>query len=166
MTPEDWTNGFARAVAVFLNGEAILAPDKRGQRVVDDSFVVVFNAHYEPIEFVVPPKEYGSWWSTLLDTADDNTGSSDSGDTYSPGDVLAVAARSLLVLTRPLEPTGATAATSAATGSVSQPSAARAVQVGASLERRPSSSGGSGVPAPTPARRREDPPAPPRRFGR
>ena len=44
MAQEDWTNGYARAVTVFLNGERLLEPDKRGQRVLDDSFLVMFNA--------------------------------------------------------------------------------------------------------------------------
>ena len=45
MTPEDWGSGFGKCVAVFLNGEAIPAPNERGERVVDDSFLLCFNAH-------------------------------------------------------------------------------------------------------------------------
>jgi hypothetical protein len=164
MEQEDWTNGYARAVAVFLNGEALFAPDKRGQRIFDDSFLVVFNAHHEDIDFTVPGAEYGSWWSVLIDTADDASGSSDTGDTYAPADVVNVRARSLVVMCRPLQAEGSTAATAAATAASSTPSAARAVQQGGNLERRPS---GGKLPTPTPARRRDDtPPAPPRRFGR
>ena len=106
MEPADWTNGFARAVAVFLNGEALFAPDKRGQRVLDDSFLLVFNAHHEGIEFTVPPIEYGVWWTVLLDTADDAGGSSDTGDTYAPGHQVAIAPRSLVVLLPALAPAG------------------------------------------------------------
>ena len=39
---------------MFLNGDAIPAPDARGERVVDDSFLLCFNAHAEPVEFVAP----------------------------------------------------------------------------------------------------------------
>ncbi|MDQ1288342.1 MAG: isoamylase [Actinomycetota bacterium] len=163
MTDEDWTNGFARAVAVFLNGDALVAPDKRGQRVLDDSFLLVFNAHYESIEFTVPPKEYGPWWSVLIDTADDAGGSSDTGDTFAPGDQVPVAARSLIVLRRPLIPEGA-AATASSAGDVTAPSATRSVRSGASAER--ASSSRSSLPTPTPARRGDEPPAPTRRFGR
>ncbi len=101
MTDDDWNNGHARAMTVFLNGERILEPDKRGQRVVDDSFLVVFNAHYESMDVTVPPAGYGPWWNVLLDTADDESGGPDSGDVYVPGDRLRVAARSLVVLRRP-----------------------------------------------------------------
>ena len=47
MTPEDWDTGFGKCVAVYLNGEAIPAPNARGERVVDDSFLLCFNAHDE-----------------------------------------------------------------------------------------------------------------------
>ena len=47
MTPEDWGSGSVKCVAVFLNGEAIPAPNARGERVVDDSFLLCFNAHDE-----------------------------------------------------------------------------------------------------------------------
>ena len=50
MTAEDWSSGFGKAIGVFLNGETIPSPDERGERVVDDTFLVLFNAHYEPLE--------------------------------------------------------------------------------------------------------------------
>jgi glycogen operon protein len=128
MQPHDWHNGFARAVAVFLNGEKILEPDKRGQHIMDDSFIVIFNAHHENLDFTLPPEEYGTWWSVLLDTADDEIGAPGGGDTFGPGDQVAVHARSTLILRRPLEVDDVTAATSAATGDISTPSSARAVR--------------------------------------
>ena len=50
MTGEDWGSGFAKSVGVFLNGQGIPDRDARNQRVVDDSFLLCFNAHYEDIE--------------------------------------------------------------------------------------------------------------------
>jgi glycogen operon protein len=148
MTPEDWHNGYARAVAVFLNGERLLTPDKRGQRVLDDSFLVVFNAHHEDLEFTIPRADYGSWWSLLLDTADDASGG---GDTYGPGDVVRVAARSLVMLNRTLQTEQDAALGAAATATAATPSAARAVPQ--SAEPRPTPAPRQ-LPAPTPARRR------------
>jgi glycogen operon protein len=43
--------------------------DPRGQRVSDDSFVLCFNAHHEPIEFTLPPTEFGKAWQPVVDTA-------------------------------------------------------------------------------------------------
>ena len=45
MSDEDWQAGFAKSLGVFLNGDAIPTRDERGERVVDDSFYVMFNAH-------------------------------------------------------------------------------------------------------------------------
>ena len=54
MTPEDWGSGLDKCVAVFLNGEAIPAPNERGERVVDDSFLLCFNAHDQEQDFIAP----------------------------------------------------------------------------------------------------------------
>ena len=68
MTEEDWGAGFAKSVAVFLNGHGIPDRDARGQRVLDDSFVLCFNAHYEPIEFTLPPSDFGAGWQVVVHT--------------------------------------------------------------------------------------------------
>ncbi|MFV9430108.1 glycogen debranching protein GlgX [Rhodococcus aetherivorans] len=68
MMPEDWDSGFGKSLAVFLNGEGIPEPDQRGQRVVDDSFLMCFNAHHEPIEFVTPDGPHAEEWTVALDT--------------------------------------------------------------------------------------------------
>jgi glycogen operon protein len=61
MNDSDWDAGFARSVGLFLNGEAIHTPDERGQRVVDDSFLVVFNAHDESLPWTLPISLRGRW---------------------------------------------------------------------------------------------------------
>jgi len=70
MTLQDWQNGFARSLAVFLNGEEIASPDHRGRRVRDDSFFILFNAHDQPLRFTLPRGQYGRRWMRALDTAD------------------------------------------------------------------------------------------------
>ena len=59
MTPEDWNSGF-KCVSVFLNGEAIPSPNLRGERVLDDSFLLCFNAHGKPVDLVTPDITYGA----------------------------------------------------------------------------------------------------------
>jgi isoamylase len=68
MTHDDWNMGFDKCVAVFLNGDAITAPDARGERVVDDSFLLCFNAHSRNVEFVTPHDDYAQEWTVELDT--------------------------------------------------------------------------------------------------
>jgi isoamylase len=97
MTLEDWDSGFGKSITVFLNGGAIPEPDARGSRVVDDSFVLFFNAHDANLDFVVPEGPYGSRWKACIDTADPE------GNTYlevRAGDKIALEARSVMVLCR------------------------------------------------------------------
>jgi isoamylase len=69
MAEKNWGEGFAKSVAVFLNGGAIAYPGPRGEKIVDDSFLVLFNAHYESIPFTLPGAEWGKRWIRVLDTA-------------------------------------------------------------------------------------------------
>ncbi len=97
MTPEDWDSGFGKSLAVFLNGEGIPEPNQRGERVVDDSFLLCFNAHDDTIEFETPDSAYGTRWSVALDTA---LPSGLGVGEMTAGEKIKVAARSLLVLRR------------------------------------------------------------------
>ena len=61
MSDDDWNVGYARSLMVFLNGHSIASPGPRGERIVDDDFLLVFNAAPEPISFAVPPELDGTW---------------------------------------------------------------------------------------------------------
>ena len=69
MTDDDWAVGFAKSLTVFLNGDAITEPDPRGERIRDESFLLLFNASELDLEFTVPPQRYGDQWVKVLDTA-------------------------------------------------------------------------------------------------
>ncbi|PJJ63420.1 glycogen debranching protein GlgX [Compostimonas suwonensis] len=69
MQPEQWDEGLARTVGVFLNGQGIGERDARGQRVVDASFLLYFNAGEDDVEFTLPPAEYSPEWEIVVDTA-------------------------------------------------------------------------------------------------
>ena len=60
MTQADWDFFFGKSLMVYLNGDAIAEPDSRGQRIVDDSFILCFNAHHESIEFTLPDNALAS----------------------------------------------------------------------------------------------------------
>jgi glycogen operon protein len=70
MTDEDWRNGYARSLAIYLNGEEISSIDQRGRRERDDSFYLCCNGHSEPLQFLLPGKDFGQRWLRVLDTAD------------------------------------------------------------------------------------------------
>jgi isoamylase len=67
MDEADWNSGFARSLMVFLNGDAIPEPDRLGRRITDDHFLMMFNAHTDPIKFTVPPVQFGDKWRVRLD---------------------------------------------------------------------------------------------------
>ena len=70
MSDEDWKVGFAKSLMVYLNGRAIPSRGPRGEEIVDDSFLLCFNAHYEPLTFTLPECSYGDRWHRVIDTAD------------------------------------------------------------------------------------------------
>ncbi len=67
MSEEDWQAGYAKSLTVYLNGQALQELDVRGQRLVDSSFYLMFNAHYEPLTFTIP-QGLGAKWVKVLDT--------------------------------------------------------------------------------------------------
>jgi isoamylase len=97
MSDDDWDSGFGKSVAVYLNGLGIPDLDARGQRVTDDSFLLCFNAHHEPIEFTLPPTEFGAAWTPVVDTAVAAANPDDPQPTPA-GHAVRVAARAMVVL--------------------------------------------------------------------
>jgi len=77
MDDGDWSTGYARTLTVFLNGDAIPESDQMGRPITDDHFLLIFNAHQEPVTFTTPPREYGTNWRIRLDTATGNVDPAD-----------------------------------------------------------------------------------------
>jgi glycogen operon protein len=68
MSEENWGEGHARSVGVFLNGATVGAVEPRGLPVKDASFYVIFNAHHESVPFKLPGEPWGRSWATVFDT--------------------------------------------------------------------------------------------------
>jgi isoamylase len=68
MTEPDWQAGYAKSVAVLLDGTAISEPDPRGDPVTDNKFLLLFNAGAEPIDFTLPEPRLGGEWEIVIDT--------------------------------------------------------------------------------------------------
>jgi isoamylase len=99
MGEADWQQGFVMSLGVFLNGEAIPTPDARGERVIDDRFYLLFNAHAEPVRFRLPSRpEWGEEWTRVLDTNEPLP--EEGSELLGAGEEVALAARSLAVLCR------------------------------------------------------------------
>ncbi|NUR67720.1 MAG: glycogen debranching protein GlgX [Streptomyces sp.] len=98
MTDGDWLRSDAHSVGAFLNGDAIAEPDSCGRPVVDDSFLLLLNSYWEPVGFRLPEAAYGERWTTLIDTAEPQ---GVDGTEHKAESVVSVAARSLVLLSRP-----------------------------------------------------------------
>ncbi|WP_131104392.1 glycogen debranching protein GlgX [Ornithinimicrobium sufpigmenti] len=68
MTEEGW-HSRRQAVTVFLNGEAITERDERGQPLIDDHFLLLFNGHHEAVPFTVPIGINAASWDAVVDTS-------------------------------------------------------------------------------------------------
>jgi glycogen operon protein len=98
MTRRDWERDDFHVVGLFLNGDAIPTLDRQGQPVRDDSFLLLFNAHFEDVDFTLPSRRYGTAWALELNTAKPDA-EPDSAVIAARGAVKLVA-RSMMVLRR------------------------------------------------------------------
>ncbi len=68
MDEADWSQGYLRALGIVLAGDAIEESDARGNRIVDDTFLLLLNAHHEAIPFLLPSADGTAPWSVVLNT--------------------------------------------------------------------------------------------------
>jgi isoamylase len=97
MTRTDWDDG-EPVLGLFLNGDEIPNPGPHGERIRDDSFLLLFNAHGEERTITLPRQRFGTSWTLELATAepDMEPGSS----THAAREQLVLPDRSMVVLKR------------------------------------------------------------------
>jgi len=96
MSDEEWQHDFARCLGVYLSGAGLAETDARGNRVEDDDFLLLFNAHHEPVPFTLPAPGGEARWVPILDTAREDGQPPPSA--LKPGEAYALEARSLALL--------------------------------------------------------------------
>ncbi len=69
MSEEEWTSPFVRCLGMLLSGDMVDVLSFHGEPVRDDTFLLLLNAHYEPIPFVLPGQKEIEW-QLILDTTD------------------------------------------------------------------------------------------------
>jgi isoamylase len=97
MVEEDWQQTHTKSFAVFLNGDALRELDDEGRTVRDDSFLLLFNAHHEPLAFTMPASSFGRVWHVLIDTA---AGLDMEPRELAAAETISVQDRTILVLSR------------------------------------------------------------------
>jgi len=105
MDMDDWQNTHAFSMMIYLNGSDIPEVDWYGNRMVDNDFILIFNAHYEPIMFPLPDERYGRKWQLVVDTHNPN----EPALSYEAGFMITAQSRSFLMLMsakKPKKPMG------------------------------------------------------------
>jgi isoamylase len=94
MSDEEWEAGWHRALGVRLGGDALGEVDENGDLLVDDTLLLLFNAHVEPVRFRLPGDD-GDEWEVLVDTS---CAGFDSGVQHAAASTVLLRDRSMLVL--------------------------------------------------------------------
>ena len=105
MDMDDWQNTHAFSMMIYLKGSDIPEVDWYGNRMVDNDFILIFNAHYEPIMFTLPDERYGRKWQLVVDTHNPN----EPALSYEAGFMITAQSRSFLMLMsakKPKKPMG------------------------------------------------------------
>ncbi len=103
MSEDDWRAGYAKSLGMFLNGRGIPTLNERGEKVLDESFYVMFNAHNDALDFTIPESKWGAEWGVVLDTHEESSlymREDDIGRLFGPGDTCPVQAWSLVLMRR------------------------------------------------------------------
>ncbi len=96
MAENHWNEHSSKSLGVFMNGDGIRHPDPQGQRIIDESFYILFNAHPEPVTFTLPDRKWGPRWVKVLDTK--NTTPKQGHHVFKADSQIKIKARSLIVL--------------------------------------------------------------------
>jgi glycogen operon protein len=99
MNESNWRDDFAKTLGIFLNGKAIPSPGPKGEIIVDDNFVLIFNAHHETISFKLPPQKFGRKWVKILDTGLNYF--EETGELIAAGKTIQIEGRSVVLLKEP-----------------------------------------------------------------
>jgi glycogen operon protein len=68
MSAEDWGSPAAGTLGVYLSGEGIRTRGRRGNRIVDSSYLLWLHGGGEPTQVCLPGPPWGRWYDLVLDT--------------------------------------------------------------------------------------------------
>jgi glycogen operon protein len=97
MSEEEWSSPFVRCLGMLLSGDTIDVLSFEGEPIRDQTFLLLINAHYETIPFVLPGEEHLEW-RLIMDTADEDGFISENGEKFASGDDFEVEGRATKLL--------------------------------------------------------------------
>src|SRR6056297_146670 len=101
MTEDNWMEGFAKCIMIFMNGKAIPGRSPRGNIIEDNSFLILVNAYHETVDFTLPGPEWAEKWKIVLDTS--FGGFKEEDEIREAGTVLAVEGRTFILAEKEAE---------------------------------------------------------------
>ncbi len=96
MSRRDWEGAVGSRLGVFLNGAELRTRTAHGEPMLDDSFLVLFNADADPVDFTLPPRRFGARWALELSTDDPRA----PAQSFLTREVVRLEGRSVLLLRR------------------------------------------------------------------
>eukprot|EP01118_Nematostelium_gracile_P015141 TRINITY_DN6007_c0_g2_i1.p1 TRINITY_DN6007_c0_g2~~TRINITY_DN6007_c0_g2_i1.p1 ORF type:complete len:713 (+),score=92.04 TRINITY_DN6007_c0_g2_i1:1234-3372(+) len=95
MEDHNWMEDYAKSLGVFLNGMGLHSVGLKGEKIIDYSFYVIFNAYHDNLDFHLPGPDYGDQWIQVLNTA---AGWNESKEVFAASSVINVSGRSIMLL--------------------------------------------------------------------
>ena len=95
MEEQNWNEDYAKSLGVFLNGMGLHSVGLKGEKIIDYSFYVIFNAYHDSLDFHLPGPDYGDQWVQVLNTA---AGWNESEEVFAASSVINVSGRSIMLL--------------------------------------------------------------------
>ena len=96
MDDSQWSDCSLKSISIFLNGRELNRPGLKGERIVDDSFLILFNDYHEPVDFEIPYPLRAMLWSIVIDTQ--KSAFVKTGPTYTGTGNISLVERSVIVL--------------------------------------------------------------------
>lgn len=104
MTEEHWNTGFAKSLAIYLNGSHLSLTGPLGEQIIDDNFYIIFNADAGPLQYILPAEKYGDSWIEVINTTRNEI--TPEGTVFNPGDVVTAEGHSVILLHNPHKKNG------------------------------------------------------------
>jgi glycogen operon protein len=98
MTQKDWERTDRHVLGLFLNGYEFPYRGRQGEQIIDDSFLLLINAHHDDVTFALPARRWGNTWALELGTAEPQAEAGSA--TWTARSQIETVARSITVLKR------------------------------------------------------------------
>ena len=96
MDEDQWQDYSLKSISILLNGQEIPRVGKRGERIVDESFLLFFNDYYEDVEFTIPETLQALHWQMVIKTQEPHF--IQDGEIFTGDKPIPAIARSLMVM--------------------------------------------------------------------